>query len=240
MDIYSVSSDKGGIAFSFYTLVLATMAFMGNHARIYSTYSKARLEAYGGLFLLLLGVTILTFRQCPSNGEQNHRVAALPPQTGGGELPSSVGIGNARQDSQSSKGWWVGHFAAEGTAQYSRDVETKWASHHAGAKHEGWASNQVATTMAVLVSGRHRVEFVGSHVVLENRGDYVIWGPGIPHSWTALEDSTLLCVRWPSLAGDQDGVRNSSVLNSTASFATTSSHVQATAPDSGFSAAIGD
>lgn len=135
-------------------------------------------------------------------------------RVGRGNLPDSVVYGNAGVDGERTKGWWVGHFMERGTGRYSLDVETKWATHEAGAKHDGWGTTEVATSMAVLVEGRHRMEFESSHVILENAGDYVIWGRGVKHSWTSLERSTLLCVRWPSLHEDQDenaGSMNASV-----------------------------
>lgn len=87
--------------------------------------------------------------------------------------------------------------------RHSSAVETKWAWHTGGKRHDGFATNKVGTSMAVLISGRHRLEFERSYVVLEKVGDYVIWGAGVAHSWSALEDSTILSIRWPSLSGDQ-------------------------------------
>jgi len=29
----------------------------------------------------------------------------------------------------------------------------------------------------------------------------VMWGPGVDHSWEALEESTVLAVRWPPSTG---------------------------------------
>lgn len=178
------------------------MGFIINTSRTYPLSARARGEAYAGLFLLLLGLTVFTFRPCPVSTPVNHRIMGMPVRTSGGPLPSSVGYGSASEDGHRHKGWWIGHFAT-GNAQRTQDVEAKWATHIAGAKHDGWATNNVATSMAVLISGRHRLEFRNSHVVLENQGDYVIWGPGVAHSWTALEKSTIMCVRWPSLRGDQ-------------------------------------
>lgn len=178
------------------------MGYMINTARTYPLSMRARGEAYAGLFLLLVGLTVLTIRPCPAPMPVNRRIIGEQVRTGGGTLPPSVGFGSASEDGHRHKGWWVGHFAS-GNAQRTSDVETKWITHAAGAKHDGWSTNEVATSMAVLISGKHRMEFLGSHVVLENQGDYVIWGPGVEHSWTALEKSTIMCVRWPSLSGDQ-------------------------------------
>ncbi len=34
------------------------------------------------------------------------------------------------------------------------------------------------------------------HVLLESPGDYVIWGPGIGHSWRAIKRSAVMTLRW--------------------------------------------
>jgi quercetin dioxygenase-like cupin family protein len=52
--------------------------------------------------------------------------------------------------------------------------------------------------MLMLIDGRFHLELsTGSHT-LSRRGDYVVWGPGIEHTWHAEEDSIMLTVRWPS------------------------------------------
>ncbi|MET9017469.1 signal peptidase I, partial [Streptomyces olivaceoviridis] len=38
-------------------------------------------------------------------------------------------------------------------------------------------------------------------VLLEEQGDYVVWGRGVDHSWFAEEESVVLTVRWPSVPG---------------------------------------
>jgi len=40
-------------------------------------------------------------------------------------------------------------------------------------------------------------------VVLEQQGQYVLHGPGIPHKSEALEDSIILTIRWPSVPNDR-------------------------------------
>lgn len=179
------------------------MGSMINTARTYPISTRARIEAYAGLILLLLGLTVLSFGRCPPSTVYNHRPRTGPLKIGNGVLPVSVAYGNAAVDGQATKGWWVGHFHGIESGRYSRDVETKWATHEAGAKHGEWVLNRAATSMAVLVQGKHRLEFEETFVVLENVGDYVIWGAGIKHSWTALDKSTVLTMRWPSIPEDQ-------------------------------------
>jgi quercetin dioxygenase-like cupin family protein len=48
------------------------------------------------------------------------------------------------------------------------------------------------------VKGRFRVDLSVDSLVLEQEGDYAMWGPGIGHSWRAEEDSVVVTVRWPS------------------------------------------
>ncbi|KAI0562574.1 RmlC-like cupin [Gracilaria domingensis] len=174
----------------------------------------ARTEAYAGLLILLLGVTVLAFARCPSRVTTfPTRSYTSPPRTGRGALPGSVSFGSAPYDGKPYQGWWVGHFVQQDSLRRTTAVETKWVTHNGGRRHDGFATNRIATSMAILISGKHRLEFESSYVVLENPGDYVIWGPGVAHSWTALEHSTMLCIRWPSLPGDQGGqaaVANSS------------------------------
>jgi quercetin dioxygenase-like cupin family protein len=50
----------------------------------------------------------------------------------------------------------------------------------------------------LLIAGNFRVDLTGASIVLEKQGDYVVWGPGIDHSWEAISDSVVVTVRWPS------------------------------------------
>jgi len=176
--------------------------------RAYPASTRARAEAYGGLILLLLGVAVLSISRCPrGGGSLNHRRSGRPALMGGGRVPPSVDTGNAYLDGNGTKGWFVGHFMPQGSAQHAMGVETKWAVNPAGRTNGGgFATNAVATSMAVLISGMQRIEFEGFDVLLENQGDYVIWGPGVKHSWTAFENTVIMCIRWPSHPGDQTAV----------------------------------
>lgn len=185
------------------------MAFMFNtHRHSNSTpSSRARTEAYAGLLLLLFAVTVLAFNRCSAPQSSSSLLLSRPsrPTATHSSIPGVV-FGNAATDGQPSAGWWIGHFAPHSSLRHVHDVETKWAVHRAGKRHDGgkFALNSLATSMAVLVSGRHRVDFAnGMSVTLATPGDYVVWGPGVAHSWQALHDSTILCIRWPSLPNDQ-------------------------------------
>jgi hypothetical protein len=105
--------------------------------------------------------------------------------------------GNANDDAPAERGWLLGHFMEPGSIRQTDAVEVKWGVHAAGKTRASWATDG-GTTMTLLVSGRFRVQFTDGDVPLDRQGDYVVWGPGAEHSWTALEDSIVVTVRWPS------------------------------------------
>lgn len=108
--------------------------------------------------------------------------------------------GNANDDGDQNRGWLLGHFITPvASVRSSTDLEVKWGVHPAGEKRAGWTSGEDRTTLVILVSGRHRIELTVGEILLERQGDYGLWGPGIDHTWEALEDSVILTVRWPSL-----------------------------------------
>ena len=107
--------------------------------------------------------------------------------------------GNAEEDGRERHGWLLGHFIdlAEGVRS-SRDVEIKWGIHPAGDKRAGWTADDQRTTIVFRVSGKFRIDLTDGSHTLQNQGDYLLWGPGINHSWAALTDSVVVTVRWPS------------------------------------------
>jgi hypothetical protein len=118
-----------------------------------------------------------------------------------GDKPSigSWTAGNANDDSTDTRGWLVGHFIdpSQGVRATS-DVEVKWAQHPAGDRRTRWTRDDQRTTLVILISGKFRVDLAGGSETLSDQGDYVMWQPGIDHSWEALSISTVLTVRWPS------------------------------------------
>jgi quercetin dioxygenase-like cupin family protein len=107
--------------------------------------------------------------------------------------------GNAAEDGSERRGWFLGHFIdpAEGVRS-SEDVEVKWGIHSAGERRPEWTADDQRTTLVVMVQGNFRIDLTGSSVTLGKQGDYVVWGPGIDHTWEALTDSVVVTVRWPS------------------------------------------
>lgn len=106
--------------------------------------------------------------------------------------------GNAGTDATDHRGWLLGHFVPDGPRR-TEALEVKWGTHHAGQQRPEWATDEDRSTLVLLVSGRFRVELSTGTVVLQRQGDYLMWGPGIDHSWHAEQDSIVITVRWPSL-----------------------------------------
>ncbi|MEV5409757.1 hypothetical protein AB0K60_13080 [Thermopolyspora sp. NPDC052614] len=70
-----------------------------------------------------------------------------------------------------------------------------------GERRLAWVTGEERSALLALVGGRFRMEFRGHDVVPERQGDYVVWGPGVDHSWTAEDNSVVMTVRWPSIPG---------------------------------------
>jgi len=87
-------------------------------------------------------------------------------------------------------------------------MELKWGAHAEGDRRaKGWSMTESSTTVSVLLHGRFivrfRVEGKEHEVRLERPGDYVVYGPGIPHTWEAPAACTVLSVRAPSVPDDE-------------------------------------
>jgi hypothetical protein len=109
--------------------------------------------------------------------------------------------GNAADDGSQDRGWILGHFKRPmDDVRSTKDVEVKWAIHSAGEQRSQWTKDDQRTTVVLLVQGHFRVDLTEGAATLNRQGDYVLWGPGIDHSYEALEDSVVIVVRWPSYA----------------------------------------
>ena len=116
-------------------------------------------------------------------------------------VTEGVYLGKAGPDAAADHGWLLGHFKPLGDPRHSTDVEIKWGVHPIGDRRGRWATGETRTALLVLISGRFRMEFRNSSPVLSEPGDYVVWGPGVDHSWYAEAESVVLTVRWPSVPG---------------------------------------
>jgi hypothetical protein len=109
--------------------------------------------------------------------------------------------GNAGADGAEHRGWLVGHFIGDSDdVRATKDVEIKWGIHPAGDARADWSTDEYRTTVVLLIRGRFHVNFPGESVPLEHEGDYVMWGPGLNHSWRADSDSVVITIRWPSFS----------------------------------------
>jgi hypothetical protein len=112
-----------------------------------------------------------------------------------------VYVGHAAKDAALDRGWLLGHFKEADDPRHSEAVEIKWGVHPRGDQRAQWVVGEQRTALLVLISGRFRLDFPSGSVVLEEQGDYVVWGRGVDHSWFAEEESVVLTVRWPSVPG---------------------------------------
>jgi hypothetical protein len=114
--------------------------------------------------------------------------------------------GNADEDADENRQWLVGHFKKPDDVRYDEDVEVKVSSHVKGEERPEWSTGEVRRTFFMLMSGRWRIDLAveggegGETVILERPGDYLVWGQGVAHTYRAEEDSTVITVRWPSVA----------------------------------------
>ena len=100
-------------------------------------------------------------------------------------------------------GWFVGHFFGDDPIRQTNDVAVKWGIHPAGQSNGKLSAYRTATTISVLVRGRFRLTFKHrdneEQVLLQHEGDYIIFNPGVYHTWIAEADTVIMSVRWPSV-----------------------------------------
>jgi len=110
-------------------------------------------------------------------------------------------VGNAAIDGKKTRGWLIGHFLdSSDDVRASKAVEVKWGIHPTGEGRDAWHTDEQRTTVLLLVKGRFRLDLSVGTFLLQQEGDYAVWGPGIDHSWHAEEDSVVVTIRWPSIS----------------------------------------
>ena len=118
-------------------------------------------------------------------------------------MVANIVWGNAYSDGADRRGWFIGHFVDGADDPRSTEaLEVKWAIHPAGEQRQSPAVSSVATALAILIRGRFRYRFGDREITLAREGDYVLWPAGVPHDWTAEEDTVVLTIRWPSKPAD--------------------------------------
>jgi hypothetical protein len=116
-------------------------------------------------------------------------------------------FGNAKEEGAKRKGWFLGHFITpEDDLRSTEELEVKWGVHQAGDSRTEWAVNNQAATLSILIHGEFRLQFEDREIILSREGDYVLWCAGVPHTWVAKTDCTILTVRYPSKPGDSVAV----------------------------------
>lgn len=109
-------------------------------------------------------------------------------------------FGNAKDDSAESRGWVIGHFLPDlAGIRKTSNFEVKWGLHLKGDTRESWVGDEQRTTLLLLVSGKFQINLTGGSHILEQQGDYAMWGPGVGHSWEALEETVVITIRLPSI-----------------------------------------
>ena len=120
----------------------------------------------------------------------------------------NITVGNAVEDGK--RGWFIGQFVPPaGELRKRDDIEIKWGVHPAGdVRARGWSIYRAATTITILLEGVFVILLRGPgwkrEVKLERKGDYVIFKPGVEHSWHSEVDSLVLTIRTPSIPDDQE------------------------------------
>ncbi|KAM3110745.1 hypothetical protein [Phormidesmis sp. 146-33] len=109
-------------------------------------------------------------------------------------------VGNAHTEGEKHRGWFVGHFIESADPRSTTALEVKWGVHLAGEGRSQWAPAAKVTTISILICGKFWVRFPDQEVLLSVPGAYVLWLPGVAHSWLAEADSTVLTVRYPSVS----------------------------------------
>jgi mannose-6-phosphate isomerase-like protein (cupin superfamily) len=113
-------------------------------------------------------------------------------------VPAPI-FGNAAESSKDARGWFVGHFVrGAGNPLRTSDLEVKWYTHAAGETRDPWAPANPVRTLNVLIRGHFVLLFPDREVALTKEGDFVLFGPGVAHSFRSVEESLVLTVRWPS------------------------------------------
>jgi hypothetical protein len=120
-------------------------------------------------------------------------------------MPPGVYLGCAVDDGKELEGWTIGKFITSASLHHSRAVEVKFSHHRELYCEEGSTANWAATGLSVNISGAFTYLFREGEqdewypCTLSERGQYVIWLPGVFHSLCVHRSCEMLVVRWPSV-----------------------------------------
>jgi len=112
--------------------------------------------------------------------------------------------GNVAGASMNTRGWFLGHFMpGENNPLRTHALELKWFTHGKGETRSDWAPGNPVKTLNILIRGHFVLLFPDREVALSKEGDFVLFGPDVPHSFRSEQESLVLTVRWPSLPSDK-------------------------------------
>jgi len=116
------------------------------------------------------------------------------------EASSNLVFGNAVDASKDTRGWFLGQFMPDDAGPLrTSDLEVKWYTHAKGEERPEWSPASAVRTLNILIRGHFVLRFPEREVPLVDEGDYVLFGPGVAHSFRSVEESLVLTVRWPSI-----------------------------------------
>ena len=108
--------------------------------------------------------------------------------------------GNVADASKDTRGWFLGHFmTGDDNPLQTSELELKWYTHAKGETRSEWAPGNSVKTLNILIRGHFVLLFPDREISLAEEGDYVLFGPGVAHSFRSERESLVLTVRWPSL-----------------------------------------
>lgn len=114
------------------------------------------------------------------------------------ESPTPIS-GNVAGASMDTRGWFLGHFMpGDDNPLRTTDLELKWFTHSKGETRSEWAPAGSVRTLNILIRGHFVLLFPDREIALSKEGDFVLFGPGVPHSFRSEQESLVLTVRWPS------------------------------------------
>jgi mannose-6-phosphate isomerase-like protein (cupin superfamily) len=117
---------------------------------------------------------------------------------------TNITSGNAAGASKDTRGWFLGHFMpGENNPLRTADAEIKWYTHAKGETRNEWAPGNPVKTLNILIRGHFVLRFPDREVPLVNEGDFVLFGPDVPHSFRSEQESLVLTVRWPSVPAEK-------------------------------------
>jgi len=95
------------------------------------------------------------------------------------------------------RGWFMGTYHSGCHPILAGDeVELKWGIHSTGQRRHDWSQEKEKWSLSVLIEGDFSIEFDGTTYTLIRPGDFVVWQPGVRHTWRANNKSVVLTVRW--------------------------------------------